>query len=419
MSSTPDTVPLRRDAEVIGLVGIAHAGSHFFHLVLPSLFPWLMKDFDLSYTQVGFLVTVFFVISGIGQAVAGFVVDRVGARPVLLFGVGTLALSGLILGLSNGYAGLIVAATIAGLGNCIFHPADFTLLNRRVSAPRLGHAFSMHGLSGNLGWAAAPVSMAAIATVADWHVAAFAAAAAGATIFVLLLVRRDILDDRAAEHVVASRAGTANVGAGSQLGFLRSGAVWMCFLFFFCSTGAFGVLQSYSTGILGNVYGLPVAMATAALTSYLLGSAAGTVVGGFVATKTENSDRVIGLALGASAAVAALLATGLPPGWSVLLLMGAMGFGVGLANPSRDLLVRKAATSRFGRSSYGRIYGFVYSGLDIGLAATPLVFGPMLDRGQFAAALAGVAVLQCAALLSAARVGQGVRAQQTVQGLSS
>lgn len=416
MSSAAGAAPLRRDAEVIGLVSIAHASSHFFHLVLPPLFPWLMKEFDLSYTQAGFLITVFFVISGIGQAVAGFVVDRVGARPVLLFGVGTLAVSGVVLGLANGYAGLVAAAAVAGVGNCIFHPADFTLLNRRVSAARLGHAFSMHGLSGALGWVVAPVSMAGIASLAGWHAAAFSAAAVGAVVFILLFVRRDVLGDNAAEHVVAARPAGQESASDSQLGFLRSGAVWMCFVFFFCTTGAFGVLQSYATPILGNVYGLPVTLATAALTGYLLGSAGGTIVGGFVATKTEKSDRVIGLALGLSAVIALLLATGSPPAWSVLALMAGMGFGAGVAGPSRDLLVRKAATARFGRSSYGRIYGFVYSGLDIGLAATPLIFGPMLDHGQFSAALVGVAILQCAALASAARVGQEARAQRAVQG---
>jgi MFS transporter, FSR family, fosmidomycin resistance protein len=417
MSSAVTPVPLRRDAEVIGLVGIAHASSHFFHLVLPPLFPWLMKEFDLSYTQVGFLITVFFVISGIGQATAGFVVDRVGARPVLLFGVGTLAVSGVMLGLATGYTGLIAASVVAGVGNCIFHPADFTLLNRRVSPPRLGHAFSMHGLSGNLGWALAPVSMAGIASIAGWHAAAFSAAAIGAAIFVLLFLRRHTLDDRAAEGVVAARPSSpTGVSSDSQFGFLRSGAVWMCFIFFFCITGAFGVLQTYATPILGNVYGLPVAMATAALSGYLLGSAGGTLVGGFVATRTEHSDRVIGLALGGSAVIALLLATGVPPAWSVPVLMAGMGFGAGVAGPSRDLLVRKAATSRFGRSSYGRIYGFVYSGLDIGLASTPLIFGPMLDRGEFSVGLIGMAVLQVAALASAARVGHGVRAQRAAQG---
>lgn len=409
-SAVTQGVPLRRDAEVIGLVGIAHASSHFFHLVLPSLFPWLMRDFGLSYTHVGFLVTVFFVISGVGQAVAGFVVDRIGARPVLLFGVGTLALAGVLLGFAGSYGGLIAAAAVAGVGNSIFHPSDFTVLNRCVSGPRLGHAFSVHGLSGNLGWALAPVSMAGIASLADWHTAAFAAGAVECVVLALLVLRREQLDDRAVERSVATLA-VVDGQVTSQFVFLRSGAVWMCFVFFFCATGAFGVLQSYATSILGQVYAMPIALATTALTAYLLGSAGGILVGGFVASKARDSDRVIAMALGFSAAMALLLATGAPPAWSVLALMAAMGFGAGVAGPSRDLLVRRAATGRFGKVSYGRIYGFVYSGLDIGLAAIPLVFGPMLDRGHFSAALVGVAMLQCAALFSATRVGNGVRAR--------
>jgi len=419
MAAVEQAVSLRQDAEVIVLVGVAHACSHFSQLVMPPLFPWFMKDFGLSFTQAGFLVTVFFVVSGIGQAAAGFVVDRIGARPVLLFGVGTVAVSAIVLGLASGYAGLVAAAAVAGAGNSIFHPADFTLLNRRVSPSRLGHAFSVHGLAGNLGWALAPVSMAGIASIADWHVAALCAAAVGLVVFLVLLARRDVLDDSAVESVVAARLATSEPVAGSQLGFLRSGAVWMCFVFFFCITAAFGVLQSYAPAILGDVYGLQLALATAALTAYLLGSAAGTLLGGFVAARTEENDRVIGLALGVSAVIALILAWGVLPGWSVIALMTCMGFGAGVAGPSRDLLVRRAATARFGKSSYGRIYGFVYSGLDVGLAATPLVFGPLLDHGRFSAALVGVAVLQCAALASAARVGRRVRIERVATGAST
>src|SRR5688572_16724785 len=176
----------QRDAGVIGLVGLAHGTSHFFHLMLPPLFPWLMEDFSLSYTDVGLLTTIFFVISGVGQAMAGFVVDRVGALRVLVFGVAMLALSGIALGLANSYAMLMLTAAIAGAGNSIFHPSDFTLLNHQVSQPRLGHAFSVHGLAGNLGWAVAPVFMAGIASVAGWHVAGFGAAAVGAMVLTVL-----------------------------------------------------------------------------------------------------------------------------------------------------------------------------------------------------------------------------------------
>jgi len=417
MASAVPSVPAGRDAEVIGLVGLAHASSHFFHLVLPPLFPWFMKEFGLSYTQAGFLVTVFFVVSGIGQALAGFVVDRIGARPVLFFGVGSLAVSGIVLGLAGSYAGLVAAAVVAGVGNSIFHPADFTLLNRRVSQARLGHAFSVHGLAGNLGWAAAPVFVVGLAGMLDWHAAAFGASAVGVAVLLLLIARRHVLDDAAAERVVVQPTAAGEQPAASQFSFLSSGAVWMCFLFFFFATSAFGVLQSYGPAIFGHEYGLPLGLATFALSAYLLGAAGGTVLGGFIATRTEENDRVIGAALGVSAVIALLLASGAPPAWSVVALTAGMGLGVGVAGPSRDLLVRKAAMSRFGRTSFGRIYGFVYSGLDIGLAATPLVFGPLLDQGRFAAALIGVAILQTAALVSAARVGQGMRAARLATGV--
>ncbi|MFN7571096.1 MAG: MFS transporter [Betaproteobacteria bacterium] len=405
MSSAALSPPLARDAEVIGLVGLAHGTSHFFHLMLPPLFPWLMRDFGLNFTQVGLLMTVFFIVSGVGQALAGFVVDRLGARPVLFFGVGTLAASGALLGLAGSYGGLIAAAAVAGLGNSVFHPVDFTLLNHRVSTPRLGHAFSMHGLSGNLGWAAAPVFMTAIAAATDWHVAGFAAAGVALAVLALLVFRRDVLDDRAAAAVVAPK----EVAAGGQLDFLRSGAVWMCFVFFFLVTGAFGILQSFGPSILNHVYGVSLELAAGGLTAYLLGSAAGMVAGGLVAARLDNSDSAIAVALASAASVAMLLASGAAPAWGLLPLMALMGFGVGVAGPNRDLLVRKAATARFGKASYGRVYGFVYSGLDLGLAVSPIVFGPLLDAGHFRAALAGVAVLQVAALLSALRVGRGVR----------
>ena len=165
-------VSFRSDVQVIGLVGLAHGVSHFFQLLLPPLFPWIKEELALSYAELGALMAVFFVVSGFGQAAAGFVVDKVGARTVLLAGVGLLALSAVVTGLSDGYAGLALAAAIAGLGNCVFHPADFSLLNRRVSTTRLAHAFSVHGISGNLGYAVAPAFLVGLAQwTGSWRTA--------------------------------------------------------------------------------------------------------------------------------------------------------------------------------------------------------------------------------------------------------
>src|SRR3954470_8652679 len=83
--------PLRDDAGVIGLVGLAHLVSHFCQLLLAPLFPWLKDALGASYTELGFLMTIFFVVSCTVQAASGFLVDRHGPRPVLFAGLGLLA----------------------------------------------------------------------------------------------------------------------------------------------------------------------------------------------------------------------------------------------------------------------------------------------------------------------------------------
>ncbi len=397
----------RRDARVIGLISVAHGTSHFFHLLLPPLFPWLMPAFGLSFTEVGALMTIFFVVSGTGQAVSGFIVDRFGPRRVLFFGVGCLALSGFALGLADSYAMLGVSAGLAGLGNSVFHPVDFTILNRRVSLQRLGYAFSAHGLSGNLGWAAAPLFMAGIAALAGWHWAGLGAGLLGCAVLALLIWQRDLLavEERGAHTAQPARAEEAP----GAFAFLQSPGVWLCFAFFFVTTLALGVLQTFSPALLSEVYGLSLAAATSSLTAYMLGGAVGILGGGVLASRSASHDRVITASLSLSALCALILALAIVPAWSVLALMAVLGFGVGLAGPSRDLLVRHAATAGFGKAAYGRVYGFVYSGLDVGFAIAPLVFGPLMDRGQFTTVLGGVALLQALAIVSALSVGMQSR----------
>jgi len=393
----------RRDVRVIGVVGFAHGTSHFFHLLLPPLFPWLMLDFGLTFTEVGALMSIFFVISGIGQASAGFAVDRIGPRRVLMFGVAMLSIAGFTLSLATHYWALALTAAFAGLGNSVFHPADFTILNRRVSPQRLGYAFSVHGLTGNLGWAAAPIFMAGITALAGWHWAGFGAGLLATFVLAVLVWQRDLLDVHEAgthaAHVAASPKMT------NTFAFLQSSAVWLCFSFFFVTTLALGVLQSFSPTLLNRIYGLSLAAATSGLTAYLLGGAIGIVAGGFLAGRGGQHDRVITWALSLSALCALVIALNVVPAWSVVALMATLGLGVGVAGPSRDLLVRQAATAGFGKAAFGRVYGFVYSGLDLGFAIAPLIFGPLMDRGYFSTVLFAVAALQGLAILSALSVG--------------
>jgi predicted MFS family arabinose efflux permease len=405
---------IRRDFQTIVLVSLAHGTSHFYHLVLPSLFPWLMRELACSFTQVGALMTVFFLISSIGQALAGFAVDRFGAQRVLLFGVGVLALAGLALGSAQSYTMLVVAAVIAGIGNSVFHPADFTVLNRCVSEPRLGHAFSIHGLAGNLGWAAAPVTVVGIASTAGWRIAAVATGVIGIGVLALLIWQRTTLTFPG--DGISRAARTPASPASTSLSFLSIPAIWLCLAFFFLTTMAAGALQAFAPVTLQNLYGLSLRGASSTLSVYLVAGACGMVVGGFLAGRHESHDHIIMGALALAAVMTLVLAGVMLPGWSVAGLMATMGFGVGIAGPSRDLLVRAVATGVLELAAFGRVYGFVYSGLDIGLASAPLVFGPLMDRGQFAIVLGGVAVLQCMAIATVMIVGARARGHCQVVG---
>lgn len=391
----------RADIETIGVIGFVHGVSHFFHLLLPPLFPWLMPEFGLNFMGIGATMTVFFIVSGIGQALAGFLVDHFGALRVLAGGIVCFALAGIALHFADGYVSLLLVAALAGLGNSIFHPADFTVLNHKVSQPRLGHAFSVHGLSGNIGWAAAPLFMTGLAGTIGWRNTGLAASLVALAALALLYWRRSAL-----EEATATPAGAMTQEAPvSTFAFLGVRAVWLCFLFFLFITAAFGAVQNFISPILQALYGLSLTAGALALSTYLLGSASGIILGGFLAQKQAH-DHLIAACLGLAALLALVLAAGMTPAFLVLPLMAGIGFCSGMAGPSRDLLVRKAATARFGKAAYGRIYGFVYSGLDLGLATAPLIFGGFMDSGRFGAVLIGIAILQGLAILTALRVAQ-------------
>lgn len=395
LPSTPEPVPLRQDATVMALVGLAHAGSHFSHLLLPLMFPVFMAEFGLSYSELGLLMTVFFVVSGLGQAMAGFVVDRLGARPLLFASLALLMLACVAAGRATGYGSLMVAAVLAGLGNASFHPVDFTILNHRVSGPRLGHAFSFHGLSGNLGWALAPAFFATLSALAGWRLAYGAAAVLYAVILGLLYLQR--------EHLVAGGTVRRAQGTGLQgMAFLRLPVVWWCFGFFLLSTMTLAVVQNFSVSLLKALHGVSFEAATFTLTAYMLSGALGMLVGGFVAARAESSDRVVAITLGVATALLVLCATGWLGATGTMAVLAGTGLAIGIGGPSRDLMIKRATP----REATGRVYGTVYSGLDVGFALAPILFGLFMDRGWYTATLLGAAATLLLSVVAALAVGR-------------
>ena len=401
------TVALSRrasDVRVISLISLAHGSSHFFHLILPPMFPWLKAEFGFNYAELGLLMTIFFVVSCIVQASSGFLVDRIGARPVLFSGVGLLSLAALTYSQSNSYAMLVLGAVIAGCGNGVFHPVDYTLINHKVSPPNLPYAYSVHGVTGYLGWAAAPALMVGITTLFDWRIAFLTAAMLEALILLILWLSRERLIDDVQARRDESQASHAasNPGAAplSTFGFLKLPAVWLCWIFFFFSMAATTGLQSFAPTALFEIYEISVSSGNYYLTLLSMGGAGGMLLGGYLATRLKVPERIITLCFTVNIVMGLLLATGLVPKEIIVFAFVVIGLGLGIAAPSRDLMVRSATPS----GSFGRVYGIVYSGIDLGAALSPLIFGIFLDGGLPKLLFVGVALLQLMIILTGFKV---------------
>ncbi len=393
--------PLRRDATVMGLVGLAHCVSHFSQLLLPPLFLWLKQDFNASYTELGVLLTIFFVVSCAVQALSGFVVDRFGPRPVLFAGLGLLAVAAFGYASSTSYSMLAFFAVVAGIGNGVFHPVDYTLLNRKVHPKRLGHAFSVHGITGSLGWALAPAMMVSITLASNWRVALASAGALALVVMGVLWLNRAQLT---VEMTSAAKpaTGTRAPAREGNFDFLAIPAVWVCFAFFFLYAIVISGIQAFAPEAARQLHDVPAAWAALCLTFYMVASACGMVLGGFLAVDPARCEKIVGAAFGIAAVFALTIGYAPVASMAVPVLFACMGVASGIAGPSRDLIVKRASPP----NATGRVYGVVYSGLDIGQATAPLVFGPLLDMHRPADIWLGIALVQGLLILSAFNVGR-------------
>ena len=385
--------PLRQDASVIALVSTAHLISHFSQLLLAPLFPWLKDAFSVSYTELGLLMTLFFVVSCAVQAASGFVVDRFGPRPVLFAGLALLGLAAFGYALSTSYAMLAACAVLAGVGNGVFHPVDYTLLNRKISAPRLGHAYSAHGVTGSLGWALAPAMLVPIAFAFSWRVALAAAGVLILSVLAVLVWHRAKLSLPALAAAGIEPPSTTQASPAQAAGsfdFARIPAVWMCLFFLTLYGIVLSAVQAFAPEAARQLHRMPVGLVALCLTAYMLCSAAGMVLGGFLAAQPARAEAVVAGGLLLAAATALWLGLGSLASALVPVLFGVMGFGSGIGGPSRDLIIKRSTPVK----SSGRVYGLVYSGFDIGQAAAPLAFGLLIDQQRFVGVFIALALVQ-------------------------
>lgn len=388
---------VRRDVRVIGLVSLAHGLSHFYQLVLPPLFPVLRDVFHVPYMALGLVMSVFYCTSAIGQTAAGFFVDRWGARRVLLTGLVLISIAPVLASLCTSYWMLLAVAFVAGLGNCVFHPADYALLNAAVSTRRIGRAYAVHSVCGNVGWILSAATVAALNQAFGWRTALFAVGIGGLVVTAVIAAQSDAITDHRA---LGQRGAAVPAGLAASVRTLLTTPILMAFGYFTLLSMSLIGIKTFGITAMMAIYGVPLALATSALTAYLLGNGIGILTGGFIADQARRHDVVAAAGMAVAALAALLLASALVPGSALPVVMAATGLAMGATQPSRDMIIRQTAPA----GSSGKVFGFVYSGLDLGATVTPLAFGQLIDGGSPRAVFVASAALMVLTIATVVQV---------------
>jgi MFS family permease len=361
--------PPSRDARVIALIGTGHFLSHFYMLCLPPLFLTWRDEFGVSFAELGLAVALMSGVTAALQTPVGFLVDRHGARPFLVGGTALMALSISAMAFAPGYWAILLLAVASGVGNSVIHPADYAILGASIDKSRIGRAFAAHTFTGNLGFAVAPPVVAAMLLVMGWRPALLVLGLLGVPVVAAILWQSRMLRDQAAPKDRAQQMG------GREL--LTSRPILLFFGFFLLSAMAGTAIQAFSITVLGKLWGTPVAVASLALTGYMVGATAGTLVGGWYVDRFRH--HVTFIVVLTLVAAGLLLAMGLVPmpDWLLPPVALLAGLALGSSRTPRDVTLKEASPP----GQMGKVFGFVSSGLPLGGAITPVPFGFLIDIG--------------------------------------
>ena len=379
---------------VVGAVCAAHFVSHYYIILLAPLLPFVRAEYAVSYTEIGLAFAAFNIVTAGLQTPAGFLVDRFGARVLLVAGLLIGAGAFIIVGLVNSFWIMVAMFALAGIGNTVYHPADYSLLSQHVPSDRIGQAFSFHTFAGMLGSAVAPASLLIMQSQWGWRGAFIGAGALGIAVAGVLLAIRD--NSSVQVSAAAARRGADSTAASWRL--LLSAPILLNLVFFVLLAMISSGLYNYSVVALGALYGTPVTTANAALTGNLLWSAIGVLIGGLLVGHTTRHGMVAATGLIGIALFAALIAQ---IDMGVLALIAAMslaGFFSGVIMPSRDMIVRNITPP----GSFGKVFGFVTTGFNIGGIISPLIFGALMDHGSPRLVFLAVAAFSLIAIVTVA-----------------
>lgn len=369
------SVGRRREFQAVGLIGAGHFMSHLYQLALPPLFLMMKADLAVGFVELGGAVALYSIVTAVLQTPVGFVVDRIGGRWLLIAGLFVNAAAIYGVGSTSSYGVLLGLMAAAGVGNSVFHPADFAILSASVDRRRLGRAYSVHAFGGSAGFMAAPVATLALAALWDWRTALEVLGLAGMALAAVMALLRGAMREQSEAAPDAAGAGKA---AGPGWRALLTRTTLMFFFFHVASASAGGGLSAFSIVALVEIYGVDEPAAGAVLTLYFGTVAICSLIGGFVADRMRRHDLILIVAFAIGAVGMAAIGTAALPFWLVGAVFVLIGMMRGVVNPARDVLVRRAAPA----GAVGLVFGFVTTGFNVGGGIAPVVYGWAMDTGS-------------------------------------
>lgn len=381
---------LSRSTRVNILIGNGHFLSHFYQLCLPPLFLAWQASFHVSFAELGLAVTLMSATTAVLQTPFGFLVDRHGARRLLIGGALLMSLSMAAMGLATSFWQILLLAPLSGIGNAVFHPADYAILSGSVEQDRMGRAFSLHTFSGTLGFAAGPPVMALLMATIGWRSGLLLVGSLGVPVAISILLQSSVLQDQ------ARHAPQHNAPAIGGRSLLLTRTMLLFFAFYLLGSMAGAGLQAWLITVLHTVKGIEVAAASAVLTAYMAGSAVGVLAGGWFADAHHRHVVVFAVVLVIVSAALLVAVDVLSLPWlGMAALMLASGLAGGASRTPRDVMLKDASPP----GQIGKVFGFVSAGLPLGTALTPVPFGFLIDRHHPELVLILVAAILLASLL--------------------
>lgn len=374
---------LKQEVRVVGVVSSGHFMSHCYSMMLPPLFPLLHAELGVSYTALGLLLSLRALSFGTMQLPAGILVDRFGARALLVCGFGLILICYSIIAMADTFWIIGAMFLISGIGDAVIHPADYAIMNGSVSAERMGRSFSAHTFGGSMGMAVAPAAVLFLigAFGWSWRQVMMAFVVAGLVVIAGLLTQWSYIREDGRKP---KKAKAADTGAGAEqttwqtvLEILTSAPMLFLLLFFSFSSLGSGAFKNFAVAGLVSLHGTSLEAAGGALTGFLAATAVGALAGGFVADRFGRHASTAAVALIVSAGIAVLVGVVDLHATVLAFVFSLAGLLQGIIRPARDMMIRAASP----KGSIGKAFGFVMSGQAVGGTVAPIVFGAILDIG--------------------------------------